>query len=67
MANFETLEKYLKRTGQTEAEIMGGSAAYGIYGVLELVDEAEKKQKKLIFYYETDEDMKMDNLTHKFE
>ena len=63
---FPEIEKYIKRTGQDENDITGGFSFYGVVRVLELVAEAESKQKKLVFYYATDHDLKCDILSYKF-
>ena len=60
------IEKYLKRTGQIEKDIPNGFSFYGIDRVLELVAEAEIKQKKLVFYYASDHDMQCDLLSYKY-
>lgn len=63
---FPEIEKYLKRTGQDENEITGGLCFYGFDRVLELVAEAESKEKKLVFYYATDHDLECGIVSYKF-
>jgi hypothetical protein len=60
------IEKYLMRTGQIENEITGGFSFCGTVCVLELIAEAESKQKKLVFYYATDHDLECDIMSYKF-
>lgn len=60
------IEKYIQRTGQDEKDITSGYSFYGVARVLELVAEAESNQKKLVFYYATEHDLKCDILSYKF-
>lgn len=61
------IETYIKRTGQTESDITSGYSYFGIDMVKDLVAEADRQKKKLIFYYATDEDQQLDKLSYKFE
>jgi hypothetical protein len=64
---FPEIETYIKRTGQEEVDITSGYSFFGTERVLELVAEAERENKKLVFYYATEQDEKMDNLSYRFE
>jgi hypothetical protein len=65
------IDEYLKRTGQTEKDILSGLNAFGLVKIVELIveliNEANGKSKKLVFYYETDQDRISDKLSYKFE
>lgn len=61
------IETYIKRTGQEEIDITAGYSFYGVDRVLELVAEAEQQNKKLVFFYASDEDQQIDKLSYKFE
>lgn len=47
--------------------IMAGAYAYGHDRVDELLERAAKRGKCLVFYYETEEDLRNDVLSYKFE
>lgn len=64
---FDAVKTYLNRTGQTESDITSGYSFFGIDQVLSLVKEAERQNKKLVFYYATEEDERIDKLSYRFE
>lgn len=63
----EMLESYLKRTGQTLKDVGDGILAFGEARVDELIAEANKLDKKVVFYYKDDQALQADKLSYKFE
>lgn len=63
----DEIKKYMERTGATEQDVWGGLAFYGRDKVLELVKEANEKEKKLVYYYASEEEQLADILSYKFE
>lgn len=61
------LESYLKRTGQTLKDVGDGILAFGEARVDELIAEANKLDKKVVFYYKDDQALQADKLSYKFE
>lgn len=63
----EEVETYIKRTGQTEDEVFAATAFFGTKRIIELVEQANEKGKKLIYFYASDSDREKDLLSYKFE
>lgn len=63
----QILDDYIKRTGVTETEALAGMAAYGMTKILQLLQQANEKDKKLVIYYKTDQDLQRDTPSYKFE
>lgn len=63
----EMLESYLKRTGQTLKDVGDGILAFGEARVDELIAEANKLDKKVVFYCKDDQALQADKLSYKFE
>ena len=63
----EVLEEYMNRTGDSRQEALAGISYYGIARVLELLAEANTNNKKLVYFYASEEDQLADKLSYKFE
>lgn len=45
----DDIKKYLARTGQSYQDLMSGAEAFGIQKILDLVKEANRENKKIIW------------------
>jgi hypothetical protein len=63
----DKMDEYLKRTNQDRKEMMSGFTFYGLDRVMELIQEAQQRQKKLVFFYKDDNDLRCDILSYRFE
>jgi hypothetical protein len=50
----QLLQDYTERTGQTEKEIFAGLSSFELTKIEQLIIEANRLNKKLVFYYEND-------------
>lgn len=63
----QLLKKYIEITGDDESNILSGLHNYGPTEIEKLLQEAINKKSRLVFYYETDDDLLMDNQSYRFE
>ena len=61
------IQNYLKRTRQNQKHIYEGYYHFGMTAVNEWILQAEKDKTKLVFYYETEDDLKADKLSYRFD
>jgi hypothetical protein len=50
------IDEYLERTGQTEQELYSGAHQYGMAFIHDLVEQALKEDKKIVWYDDPDQD-----------
>ena len=67
MSFAQLLQVYTERTGQTEKEIFTGLSSFDLTKIEELIIEANRLNKKLVFYYENDHARHYDIPSYKFE
>ena len=67
MGFVQLLQDYTERTGQTEKEIFVGLSSFDLAKIEQLIVEANRLNKKLVFYYENDHAQHYDIPSYKFE
>ena len=64
----DIFEIYLKKTGQTFQEIMGGAMGFGINAIIKIIrEEALPQNKKIIWYYANKHDLQCDSVSYRLE
>lgn len=67
MSFIQLLEEYTERTGQTNQEIYDGFSSFDLAEIEKLILEANRLNKKLVFYYENEHNREYDIRSYKFE
>ena len=62
----ELVYTYLDRTAQSLEELMEGVVFFQRKGIIEMVSEANKLDKRIIYYYKNEEDKKNNTLSFRF-
>lgn len=66
MIDQTVLEEYLKMTGQDINEVHAAKSVYGYKETEDILKQAIEKKMMAEFYYETDEDIAINNLSFRF-
>ncbi|MEO9145093.1 MAG: hypothetical protein ABI237_06000 [Ginsengibacter sp.] len=57
----DDIKNYLSRTGQTYQELMAGEFSFGIQKITDLVIQANKENKKIV--WQDDPELKLDSMS----